>query len=129
MFLVITAVRKMVLLLQVLDSMKSQTPITKSQTNLKLQSQITKTGLEFCILVIVICLLFEICNLEFSVAVADCRKREKSIIAPSGGRSVLGPLQLFQLLVKARRDQILKLFAQVALVVHEFNPNLLPKFK
>ena len=41
----------------------------------------------------------------------------------------LRPLQLFQLLVKARRDQVLKLFAQVALIVHEFNPNSLPKFK
>jgi hypothetical protein len=29
-------------------------------------------------------LLFEICDLEFSVTVADCRKREESIEAPSG---------------------------------------------
>ena len=41
----------------------------------------------------------------------------------------LRPLQLFQLLVKARRDQVLKLFAQVALIVHEFKANLWPKFK
>ena len=71
--------------------MKSQTPSTKLQINLKLQYQMTKTGLEFRILVIVICpstwlrvvslstllrivslsnglsnhLIFEICDLEF----------------------------------------------------------------
>jgi len=43
--------------------MKSQIPSTKLQTNLKFQYQMTKTGLEFVILVIVICLLFEICDL------------------------------------------------------------------
>jgi hypothetical protein len=48
--------------------MKSQTPSTKLQTNLKFQYQMTKTGLEFGILVIVICLIFAICDLEFSVA-------------------------------------------------------------
>ena len=32
---------------EVLESMKSQTPSTKLQTNLKFQSQMTKTGLEF----------------------------------------------------------------------------------
>jgi|GEM_PF-5251843 len=39
------------------------------------------------------------------------------------------PLRPLQLLVKARRDQVLKLFAQVALIVHEFKANLWPKFK
>jgi len=31
----------------VIESMKSQTPSTKLQTNLKFQYQMTKTGLEF----------------------------------------------------------------------------------
>jgi hypothetical protein len=56
--------------------MKSQIPSTKLQTNLKFQYQMTKTGLEFVILVIVICLLFEICDLEFLMTPADCRKGE-----------------------------------------------------
>jgi hypothetical protein len=34
--------------------------------------------------VIVICLLFEICDLEFLVTPTDCRKRGKSIEATSG---------------------------------------------
>jgi len=46
-FFVITAGRKMGQVLQVLESMKSQTPSTKSQTNLKFQYQMTKTGFEF----------------------------------------------------------------------------------
>jgi hypothetical protein len=75
-FFVITAGRKMGQVLQVLESMKSQTPSTKLQTNLKFQYQMTKTGL------------------EFSVTVADCRKREKSIEAPSEGSSKLGSLGL-----------------------------------
>jgi hypothetical protein len=58
----------------VLESVKSQAPSTKLQTNLKFQYRMTKTGLEFGILVIVICLLFEICDLEFFVAPPDCRK-------------------------------------------------------
>jgi len=33
--------------------------------NIKFQYLMTKTGLEFRILVIVICLIFEICDLEF----------------------------------------------------------------
>ena len=45
----------------------------------------TKTGLEFGILVIVICLIFVICDLEFLVTQADCRKRGKSLEAPSAG--------------------------------------------
>jgi len=45
--------------------MKSQAPSTKLQTNLKFQYSMTKTGLEFGILVIVICLMFDICDLEF----------------------------------------------------------------
>ena len=60
----------------VLEFMKSQIPSTKLQTNLKFQYQMTKTGLEFVILVIVICLLFEICDLEFLMTPADCRKGE-----------------------------------------------------
>ena len=44
---------------------KYQMPSTKLQTNLKFQYSMTKTGLEFGILVIVICLLFVICDLEF----------------------------------------------------------------
>jgi len=74
----------------VLKSMKSQTPSTKLQTNLKFQYQMTKTGFEFCILVIVICLLFEICDLGFLVTSADCRKRGKNIEASSGGSSKPG---------------------------------------
>jgi hypothetical protein len=34
---------------EVLKSMKSQTPSTKLQTNLKFQYQMTKTGLEFLV--------------------------------------------------------------------------------
>ena len=65
----------------VLAFMKSQTPSPKLQTNLKLQYQMTETGLEFGILVIVICpstrlrvvslsnhLIFDICDLEFLIA-------------------------------------------------------------
>jgi hypothetical protein len=44
---------------------KYQIPSTKLQTNLKFQYSMTKTGLEFEISVIVICLLFVICDLEF----------------------------------------------------------------
>jgi len=44
---------------------KYQIPSTKLQTNLKFQYSMTKTGLEFRILVIVICLIFVICDLEF----------------------------------------------------------------
>jgi len=44
---------------------KYQIPSTKLQTNLKFQYSMTKTGLEFRILVIVICLIFDICDLEF----------------------------------------------------------------
>jgi hypothetical protein len=47
------------------ESMKSQTPSTKLQTSLKFQYSITKAGLEFGILTIVICLIFEIYDLEF----------------------------------------------------------------
>jgi hypothetical protein len=36
-------------------------------------------------LVIVICLIFAICDLEFLITPSDCRKRGKSIQAPSGG--------------------------------------------
>ena len=45
----------------------------------------TKTALEFVILVIVIYLLFEICDLEFLVTPADCRQWGKTIEAPTGG--------------------------------------------
>ncbi len=54
----------------VVESMKSQAPSTKLQINLKFQYQMTKTSLEFGILVIVICLIFEICYLEFLVTPA-----------------------------------------------------------
>jgi hypothetical protein len=68
----------------VLEYMKSQTPSTKLQTNLKFQYQMTKTALEFVILVIVIYLLFEICDLEFLVTPADCRKEERPLKPPQG---------------------------------------------
>jgi hypothetical protein len=71
--------------------MKSQTPSTKLQINLKFQYQMTKTGLEFGILVIVICLLFEICDLEILVTSADCRNSGKTIEAPSEGNPKPGP--------------------------------------
>ena len=48
-----------------MEPIKSQTPSTKLQTNPKFQYPMTETGLEFGILIIVICLIFEICNLEF----------------------------------------------------------------
>jgi len=47
----------------------------------------TKTGLEFVILVIVICLLFDICDLEFLMSPLDCRK---------GGRVWEPPLGVVQ---------------------------------
>jgi len=72
--------------------MKSQTPSTKLQTNLKFQYPMTETGFEFGILVIVICLIFEVCDLEFLVTSADCRKRGKTIEAPSGSSPKQGPL-------------------------------------
>ena len=70
-------------------------------------------------------------GLEFGIFSHSSRfpHESKTPKAPSGGRSALGPLQLFQLLVKARRDQVLKLFAQVALIVLQFKANNLPKFK
>jgi len=64
--------------------MKSQTPSTKLQTNLKFQYQMTKTGLEFGILVIVICLIFDICDLEFLVTLADFRMKERRQKPPLG---------------------------------------------
>jgi len=64
--------------------MKSQAPSTKLQTNLKFQYQMTKTGLEFRILVIVICLIFDICDLEFLVASADFRMKERRPKPPLG---------------------------------------------
>jgi hypothetical protein len=42
------------------------TPKDKLQTNLKFQYSMTKTGLEFVILVIVICLIFVIWNFSSS---------------------------------------------------------------
>ena len=66
--------------------MKSQTPSTKLQTNLKFQYSMTKTQnkFEFQILVIVICLIFDICDLEFLVTPADCRKEERPLKPPQG---------------------------------------------
>ena len=58
-----------------------------------------------------------------------CQKGENVLLVIGLGPLQWARFQLFQLLVKARRDQVLKLFAQVALIVHEFNPNILPKFK
>ncbi len=52
----------------------------------------TKTGLEFEILVIVICLIFDICDLEFSSHFSRLLQGGKSIEAPSGGRPKSGPL-------------------------------------
>ncbi|MGB6928796.1 MAG: hypothetical protein WBH05_06205, partial [Syntrophobacteria bacterium] len=46
----------------VVESMKSQTPSTKLQTNIKFQYQITKTGLEFWSLLFVCYLRFVIWN-------------------------------------------------------------------
>ena len=47
--------------------MKSQTPSTKLSTNPKFQYPMTETCLKFWISVIVICLEFVICYLEFFV--------------------------------------------------------------
>ena len=44
----------------------------------------TKTGLEFGILVIVICLIFDICDLEFLVTPADFRMKERRQKPPLG---------------------------------------------
>jgi len=54
--------------------MKSQTPSTKSQTNLKFQYLMTKTDLEFGILVIVICLEFVICYLGFLIILSIAKE-------------------------------------------------------
>ena len=42
----------------------------------------TKRGLEFRILVIVICLIFDICDLEFLVTSADFRVKERRQMPP-----------------------------------------------
>jgi hypothetical protein len=42
-------------------------------------------------LVIVICLLFEICDLEFLINPADYRMKERLQATPSRGKSKLGP--------------------------------------
>ena len=54
----------------------------------------TETGLEFRILVIVICLIFVICYLEFLVLLYSSRLAQggKSMEAPSGGSRKPGPL-------------------------------------
>jgi hypothetical protein len=89
----------------VLESMKSQTPSTKLQTNLKFQYwssglptlragpqfQMTKTQNKFRISNFGHCYLFDICYLEFLVPPADCRKRGKTIEAPSGISPEPGP--------------------------------------
>jgi hypothetical protein len=65
--------------------MKSQTPSTKLQTNLKFQYQMTKTGLEFGILVPPLAdYLFDICDLEFLVTLADFRMKERRQKPPLG---------------------------------------------
>ncbi|PNV85541.1 MAG: hypothetical protein C0610_11260 [Desulfobacteraceae bacterium] len=59
--------------------MKSQTPSTKLQTNLKFQYSMTKTKNRFGIsnLVIVICLIFVICDLEFLIL--QCSKTARHL--------------------------------------------------
>ena len=65
---------------------KSQIPILNDPNGIRtLIYWLLKFIYMFWILVIVICLLFEICYLEFLVTPADCRKRGKSIEAPSRG--------------------------------------------
>ena len=44
----------------------------------------TKTGLEFGILVIVICLVFGICDLEFLVTTTYCRMGKRPLQPPLG---------------------------------------------
>jgi len=44
----------------------------------------TKTSLEFGILVIVICLIFGICDLKFLVTTAYCRMRKRPLKPPLG---------------------------------------------
>jgi len=44
----------------------------------------TKTGLEFGILIIVICLIFDICDLEFLVIPADFRMKVRRQKPPLG---------------------------------------------
>jgi len=44
----------------------------------------TKTSLEFGILVIVICLVFGICDLKFLVTTAYCRMRKRPLKPPLG---------------------------------------------
>ena len=61
--------------------MKSQTPSTKLQTNLKFQYSMTKTGLEFRILVIVICLIFVICDLEFPFLIYSSTPKKLAIFS------------------------------------------------
>ena len=57
--------------------------------NLKFQYSMTKTGLEFRILVIVICLIFVVCDLEFLVLLYSSRlpHEKKTIETPYRGGS------------------------------------------
>jgi hypothetical protein len=75
------------------ESMKSQTPSTKlgprpeggdseGEITNKSQIPISNDQNRFRILVIVICLIFEICDLEFLVTLADCRKGERLLKPP-----------------------------------------------
>ena len=50
-----------------IENIKSQAPNYKQISNSNIQWPKQKTGLEFRILVIVICLIFVICNLEFLI--------------------------------------------------------------
>jgi hypothetical protein len=62
--------RKLLLSTGALESMKTQTPSTKLQTNIKFQYSMTKTGLVRRRR-IGHCDLFDICDLEFLVTPAD----------------------------------------------------------
>ena len=72
--------------------MKSQTPSTKLQTNLKFQywsfglpaRRVGSPSEARTILVIVICLIFVICDLEFSVTPGDSRIKERPLKPPQG---------------------------------------------
>ncbi len=60
----------------------------------------TKTSLEFGILVIVICLVFGICDLKFLVTTAYCRMRKRPLKPPIGGGPKPDPQGSYSLLDK-----------------------------
>jgi hypothetical protein len=69
---------------------KTQTPSTKLQTNLKFQYSMTETGFEFGISVIVICLIFVICDLGFDL-LQWCLSPAFSRPLPAAGCILLPP--------------------------------------